>query len=249
MLSTVVTALFFSPLLFVIAFLAAVALFARGRQKAGLAVAVPACALLFLLSIEPVHDAIILPLENGYPPLSGAQVEAVVVLGGGTYGSAPDLQGRTGLTPEALKRLVSGATLARARGVPLFLTGGKVEKRTGESEAGAAARELADLGIPQAAIRVEEKSRTTWENARFLAPMLESAGIRTVALVTSAYHMPRGALAFRKAGIDFIPAPTDYRTQRTPYTAMSFIPSFQTLRETFGALREYVGLLQYSLMQ
>jgi len=42
-------------------------------------------------------------------------------------------------------------------------------------------------------------------------------------------------------------APTDYLTQRAAYGPYSFLPSFQTLAESFVALREYAGLASYAL--
>lgn len=247
MISTLVTVLFFSPVIFAAAFIAALLL--RGRKKAAVIVSSAAAGLLLLLSVEPVHDLILFPLENGYPPLGSGGIDAVIVLGGGTIGSRPDLQGGTGLTQEALARLVYGASLARAQGVPLYVAGGKTSPRAGDAEAAASARVLAALGLTPRTLVLEDKSRTTWENARFLAPMLKDAGVTAAALVTSAYHMPRGMMSFRKAGVGVTPAPTDYKTQRTPYSFSSFFPSFQTLKETFQALREYLGLLQYSMMR
>ena len=91
----------------------------------------------------------------------------------------------------------------------------------------------------------EDKSRTTWENAREVAGVLAARKIARVALVTSAYHMPRAMLAFSRAGISCVPAPTDYRVSRGKISLAAALPSFASLSASFASLREYLGLIQY----
>jgi len=61
-------------------------------------------------------------------------------------------------------------------------------------------------GVPAARIRVEDRSRSTRENALFTATLLAGAGGRKT-LLTSDFHIFRAARAFRKAGVDVIPHP------------------------------------------
>jgi len=61
-------------------------------------------------------------------------------------------------------------------------------------------------GVPGAAIRVEDKSASTRENALFVARMLAGVPGRKV-LVTSDYHMFRARRAFEKAGLRVVPDP------------------------------------------
>ncbi|HEY8108612.1 MAG TPA: YdcF family protein [Patescibacteria group bacterium] len=53
-------------------------------------------------------------------------------------------------------------------------------------------------GVPLAATIVEEQSRTTNENARFLKPVFEAQDIRSAILVTSPYHARRTTVTFRR---------------------------------------------------
>ncbi|PWG74936.1 hypothetical protein DF186_15320, partial [Enterococcus hirae] len=57
---------------------------------------------------------------------------------------------------------------------------------------------------------LEERSRTTWENALFSAEMLRAAGVERVVLVTSAAHMPRSRWCFEQNGIEVIAAPVGF---------------------------------------
>jgi uncharacterized SAM-binding protein YcdF (DUF218 family) len=61
-------------------------------------------------------------------------------------------------------------------------------------------------GVPAAAIRLEERSTSTRENAIEAARLLASTPGAKV-LLTSDYHMYRAWRAFRKAGLDTIPHP------------------------------------------
>jgi uncharacterized SAM-binding protein YcdF (DUF218 family) len=247
---SILTGLLISPLPFIAAVLAGGLAALAGRRRTGFWLASAAAFCLTAASLEPVHDALFLPLENRFPPLameSARSLDAIVVLGGGTLGSSPELAGASAPRPEALARLVYAYVLARQSEAAVFVSGGKVTRREVEPEASAARRTLLALGLDPRRLVLEAGSRNTWENARLTAPLLRAAGAWRVGLVTSAYHMPRSLLAFSRAGVRCTPAPTDYHTQRLPYGPSSFVPSFRALMESFIALREYAGLLVYVL--
>ena len=54
------------------------------------------------------------------------------------------------------------------------------------------------LGIPGKNILLEDKSRTTEENARFTKEILRKNGYKSIILVTSSYHSGRAAIIFQK---------------------------------------------------
>ena len=246
--SAIATALI-SPLLFAAAFLAAGILFATRRRAAGWSVLGASLFLFLALAVEPGRDLLVRTLEDRWPALDLARLppfDAVVVLGAGSVDAAPDEAGGTALSREAARRVAWGAALARLAGVPVILSGGRTwERGGGDSESTAARRLLERLGVPSKDIIEEPGSTDTWENARLTAPLVPRGGSGTLALVTSAYHLPRAALAFEAAGIRFVPAPTDYRARRRPYDLISFMPSFRCMEESFQAIREYAGLLWY----
>lgn len=69
-------------------------------------------------------------------------------------------------------------------------------------------------GVPAAALRVEERSRSTRENAQYVSEMLKSTPGRKV-LLTSDYHMYRALRAFRKVGLDVVPRPVPDAIKRS----------------------------------
>lgn len=234
------------PGVLLVALVVALVLVLTGRRKAGVSVGVAACILLYLFSIVPVANLLILPLEDHYPPLRSPKgAEAVVVLGGGLVPISPVEHGRPSLSPEALKRVVYGARVASAAGLPLILTGGVVPSQpASEPEAVVAERVVAALGLREKSILLETNSRNTWENG---VRVEEHFHPRTVVLVTSAYHMPRSVIAFERNGIRVVPAPTDYLSDREAYTFYSFLPGAVSLRVSAVALKEYLGYLYYRL--
>ena len=93
---------------------------------------------------------------------------------------------------------------------------------------------------------VETRSRDTWENARRSADLLRAAGIRTVYVVTHAWHMPRALLAFQRAGIEAVPAPV--RLDAWPrLTWKRFVPSASAWQVAYYAFHEWTGLAFYAL--
>jgi uncharacterized SAM-binding protein YcdF (DUF218 family) len=239
-----------SPLLIVLVIVVAAILVARARRRAALILLGTLAVLLCALSLPVVSGLLLGTLENRVPPLGEPipAVDGIVVLGGGLRMGAPDEGGQPSLTATAEKRLVAGYLLYERLGVHIYVSGGKPWRGAqAPSEADVAARLLERLGAPSAAIVIEGGSDTTWDNARLLAPLLAAHGARRVALVTSAVHMPRALIAFRRAGIDVVPAPTDYLTQTRSTIFIGWLPSFEALRESFLVLEEYCGAAVYAL--
>ncbi len=143
--------------------------------------------------------------------------------------------------PLTLERERAGAVLARRTGLPVLVTGGLVTAPPPVGQMMAASM-AADFGVP---VRwTEDRSATTWENASFSAPMLRQAGISRVYLVTHAWHMRRALLAFRRAGIDAVPAPV--RMDPGPrWTLGELVPRTSAWERSFFALHEWLGLLFY----
>ena len=110
------------------------------------------------------------------------------------------------------------------------------------SEAAVMAGILADeYGVP---VRWQEtRSRDTADNAAMSAEILKAAGIRRIVLVTQAFHMPRAAALFRAAGLEVVPAPTQFKAGGALLASPTdFLPSAYALRNTYYALHEWLGL-------
>lgn len=219
----------------------------RRWPRAGLLLAAAALALLLALCTKAGALLLVAPLENRSEPLAADRLpaaQAIVVLGGGRIGAAPEYGGRDSPGLTTLARLRYAAHLQRASGLPLLVSGGSPDGAA-ESEAAVMARSLrADFGVP---VRwLEQGSDNTAENARYAAAQLRHAGVRRVLLVTDALHMPRSRAAFVRHGLEVVAAPTVFFS-RQPLTALDFFPDGEGLRRSHYALHEWIGLLWYRL--
>ncbi|HXH71592.1 MAG TPA: YdcF family protein [Mariprofundaceae bacterium] len=207
--------------------------------------------LTWLLSTEPVRDALVHPLESEYPPLAADRLLsgnlAIALLGGGLYEKAPEYGGQDALGKYALMRTLYAADLSRHTGLPVYPSGGVVLSDTSEPEGLVMRRWLIRFGVPESLIHAESAADNTWQNASLLKAMLAHAGISRVVLVTSAIHMRRSVWVFRRQGLEVIPAPCAYLEEREPYDLRSFLPRWNVLADSGDALHEYLGLVWYRL--
>jgi len=224
-------------------------MFWRRAWGRGLVAAV--LSLTWLLSTEPVRDALVHPLESEYPPLNTDQLPAgglaIALLGGGLYEKAPEYGGADGLGKYALMRTLYAADLSRHTGLPVYPSGGAVLSDTTEPEGVVMRRWLIRFGVPAELIHAESAADNTWQNAALLKAMFGRAGISQVVLVTSAIHMQRSVWVFHQQGLEVLPAPCAYLEEREPYDLRSFLPRWNVLADSGDALHEYLGLLWYRI--
>lgn len=162
------------------------------------------------------------------------------MLGGGATLDTPNFDDKGQIYSEAANRLLTVLRLYQKTNLPILLSGGQVYSDSG-NEAEIAKRELLSLGVPESKIILENKSINTEENAKFTKILLNKYGLHHPVLVTSAYHMERAVLNFKKYNIDVQPYPTDYQTSRKLSLYVNqFTPSINEL--TFSAAKEYIGI-------
>jgi uncharacterized SAM-binding protein YcdF (DUF218 family) len=126
--------------------------------------------------------------------------ESIVVLGAAQYSGRP--------SPVLKARLDHGIDLwTQGMGKVLVLTGGRgYGDTTSEAEAGRIyARKK---GVPDTAILLENKGRTTRESMLGVAELLDKRGIRTVILVSDPFHMLRLSIIGRRFGLVPYTSPT-----------------------------------------
>lgn len=120
-------------------------------QKTGKAFISPGWLAIFLLSLQPVADRLLKPIEDSYPTRQGTQkVDYIVVLGGGY--TEPQWAPSSNLINNSLPRLNEGVRLWLANpGSKLIFTGAAAKtNRVSTAEAGA--RVAQSLGKSRAAI-------------------------------------------------------------------------------------------------
>ena len=156
---------------------------------------------------------------------------------------APEYGGDT-VDGMALERLRYAARLARQTGLPVIPSGGKTMQE-GPAEA-LLAKQVLEQAFGVQVPAYEGNSRTTWDNAYMSKELLDGLNVQRVLLVTHAWHMPRAAEIFRRAGIDVIPAPTAFHYRDDFEQEISdWLPSAQALLVSYYALHEYLGRVWY----
>ena len=221
----------------------------RGNGKVLLAATI---VVIYLLSIEPVKDKLVQPLETRYLPITRAQLEEVdcyVILGGGIYGNTPkSLSYKTGSPSKAaLSRVIEGVRLYKESPKKIIITGGIVYN--GKKSEGSVYKELmVDLGVPGRDIIIEGRSRTTEENAGLTKGIMDKNGYKKAALITSATHMRRSKYVFDKYGVEVVPAPTGYiYSYKDSYGIDSYFPDANNFVDIRSAVWEYIGLIFYKI--
>lgn len=211
----------------------------RRWRHAGFTLASLSLLGLLVLALPVVGQALMAPLEP-YPPIAPAQlqgVQAIVILGGGSYFGAPEYGGDT-VGHATLERIRYGARLARQSGLPVLVSGGAPFGGRPEAESMKAVLE-GEFGVP---VRwMENASRDTAENARLSAPMLKAAGIGRIALISHAWHLPRAMPLFAREGLTAVAAPTLFSTGSASWVE-NLLPG-DGLHRSRLALHEYLGQL------
>ena len=198
-------------------------------------------------------------LETQYLPTETLpRAEVIVVLGGGTESSGPPRQMVE--INGAGDRILYAANLYRQGAAPhILLSGGNITWLSSRPTTPAVEMEeiLLFIGIPKEALWLQPESQNTYEDALYTAKILKERGIDQIILVTSAQHMPRSVRLFEAQGLEVIPAPADYDVPDFVWEglwkadfATQFIYLFPTagyLSMTTSSLKEYLGMLVYSL--
>lgn len=233
------------PGIFLLLLLAALIYIRRRRKRAALSLMWILGLLIYLLSIRPVADALISPLELSYPGPGGAQpaCEAIVVFGGGV---ALDMDGVAQPGGASALRAYRAFQIWRKSPGQIVLSGGSVHGEEWNT-ASVMATYLGKLGVPKDYMIIEQESRNTFENAQLSSRILKAREIESACLVTSAYHMPRAVKSMAVFDFKVVPVPADVRAYGGDYGWRHTAPDMHSLSLSALALHEYMGMLFYML--
>ena len=214
---------------------------------------ITALAVLYISSMPVVGSRLLYWLESCYPAVAIDQVEsadAIVPLGG-IFGPAT-AEGFLPNVGEAGDRLEAGIVLWQKKKAPwLVFTGGRLPwADQAEVEGAVSMRASVARGVPAEQVVVTGEVGNTIDEAHAVQQLMRERGWQKIILVTSAWHMPRAARLFRKAGVDFVPFPVDFQIDpKGRLVLLDFLPRAEGLLRTETALREVYGILFYALVK
>jgi uncharacterized SAM-binding protein YcdF (DUF218 family) len=218
----------------------------RGR----LTIALALLAILSLLSMPATGYLGLGSLEWSYPPVEMApsSTDTIVVLAGDSSVERRKTA-RLRLGGETIARCLEAKELYKRAGrCSIIVSGGEVDPQRPNLTLANGMRDfLLDLGIPDEDLRLEGHSRTTFENAANTSQLLLEHPTDRVFLVTTAFHMRRASLCFRRQGVKTIPAPCNHQTLGFELSVDTFIPSANGILGVHRAMHEWLGLLWYYL--
>ena len=225
----------------------AVGFLTKSRKLLGVAF-----AMLVVASLPVTGDWVVARLESQYPPMrieACPNADAIVALGGIVAGRIGDPQEFE--WGESVDRFEQAVKLLRAGKAPLLVfTGARTPWTLSRENEGERLRRAAiEHGAPPEQVMVTPIVDTTAAEAEAIRQLAAARGWRRLILVTSAMHMPRAILLFRRAGVEMIPYPVDFR-QRAPEEALNvtwFLPQAAALAKTEAALREHLALAYYRI--
>lgn len=212
---------------------------ARYRRNFGRVLASLSLNALVILSTPWMAGFLISGLQK-FPPIDSSQLakcQAIVVLGGGVYRDAPEYGGDT-IGFVSLERLRYALYLSKLSGLPILATGGAPEGGVAEA---VAMRKSAEDEFGSQIQWTEGQSMDTSSSARLSASLLKEHGVKRIALVSHAWHLPRAVANFEAVGLEVVPAPMGF--SRSSVDALAFLPSAGALATSSRALHEWLGIL------
>jgi uncharacterized SAM-binding protein YcdF (DUF218 family) len=200
------------------------------------------------LGLLPIASYILLPLEERFPAFQddGRSMDGIILLGGSVEASDSKARGSI-VANEAAERVLD--TIQLAQRYPntriLISGGGGTVFGDGAAEAPIVANYFKSIGIDPARILVEDRSRTTAENALYSKELAKPREGERWLLVTSAWHMPRAVGVFEKVAFPVTPYPVDFRTAGGARTHLPFAFVSEGLRRLDIGTKEWAGLIAY----
>jgi len=215
--------------------------------------AVLALVVLYGASIPLVSNLLLGWLEAHYPAIPVAEAgpaDAVVVLGGIL---GPQVAKDAGMNwAESVERFQAGVALVQAGRADRLYFSGAPRRALGQqtTEGEELRRQAIALGVAPDKIVVTPFVDNTAMEASTIAALLKAESRKRVILVTTAWHLPRAAMQFRRAGVEFIPFPVDFQVDpMRRIGVMDFVPNAGSWQGTETAIRECYGYAFYAIFR
>jgi uncharacterized SAM-binding protein YcdF (DUF218 family) len=158
--------------------------------------------LMLALAVWCVLALCLCGVIYAYGKVDRAQTaDVIIVLGAGLERDnrpGPALTRRANHAAELWKRVLAPA---------IICTGGITGRENTRSEASACSELLRAAGVPEEDIVLEDRSRSTEENAIYANQIMQAHGWHSALLVSDSFHLFRANWLFNQRGITVYPSP------------------------------------------
>jgi uncharacterized SAM-binding protein YcdF (DUF218 family) len=197
-----------------------------------------------IITTRPVPLWLVKNLEDNYPQLQDSVINTlpdsinIIVLGGG-HSDDKNLAPNNQLSTVALGRLVEGIRIQKMiLGSKLILSG--YSGRSELAQAVVMCRTALCLSVDSSSIAISQLPSNTRSEAE---EYVRNFGrVKRLIIVTSAIHLPRAMMLFKKYGLNPIPAPANfiikYGSVKNPWR---WVPSGGNVTMMESAIHEYGG--------
>ncbi|AEH51284.1 YdcF family protein [Pseudothermotoga thermarum] len=199
--------------------------------------------LFYVLSSAVGILIFVQPLEKEFSWVEPFEPDAVVVFGGGVIKTPSGYQ----LGPNSVFRMLTGINLATKYQVPLIVSGGYIPGTKKIPEA-VVMKDFAKNYMPEQMIVVEPAAQNTRQNAKYTEQIAEKYGFKRLYLVTSAVHLKRSILSFKKTTLEIAPYPANYLYDYS-IGWIDLLPNKDALNANLSAIHELVGMIYYKLLE
>jgi uncharacterized SAM-binding protein YcdF (DUF218 family) len=215
-------------------------LFTRKRKQAAVVMFVLSAVIYLFFGTGIISMWFLGTLEHRYKPLASIEglrdVKVIVILAGYAE-KQPGLPTSSEVNFASAYRLIEGMRILH------LLPDAKI-LISGQSEVPVIMKDLlVSIGLPGQKTIIDNQSSSTHESAVNVQKIVNGENF---VLVTSAGHMPRAMSTFRKAGLNPIPAPTNYLSIKEQ-RFIHYLPTPHHLVYSDLAVHEYLGMAWYRL--
>ncbi|MES2706918.1 MAG: YdcF family protein [Verrucomicrobiota bacterium] len=126
--------------------------------------------------------------------------DCIIVLGAAVQGDEP--------SPVFEERIRHGVHLYKEGLAPRILFTGGLGDGSRSSESAVGVKTAHRLGVPAAAMLMEEKSRTTRQNLHEARAVMRGHGLKSAIIVSDPPHLKRALMMAADLGMEAVPSPT-----------------------------------------
>lgn len=233
-------------ILFVLLF----AVFTKNEKRRKRALAAATILVFFFTNPFICNEAWLLWEQPPTPINQLRDYDAAIILNGGLTNYEKSPHDRVYSGKDADRELEPLQLYRKGIVRKIIISGGpKVDAKDYLTESAGVRQILLNACVPANAILIEDSSRNTHENAKFIKYLqMQHPELQKLLLVTSAFHMKRAISCFKKEGLQVDPFSTDFYSHNRSFAIDDLlIPSENYLVNWQILIHEIIGYIMYRM--